>query len=87
MMNLWKYYEWEDNKYGCGMNYALKITNVNSEMKSVVVGIHYYTSTENHLLTFALNKQWRKFTWTKDYYERWWICAQHSAGCNNQFVT
>ena len=31
VMNIWDYYEWETKKYGCGVNYTLKITNAIGE--------------------------------------------------------
>ena len=53
---------------------------------SAVVGIHYYTFTDDHLLTFTPNKRSRMFMWRKDY-EQWCICAQHFSGFNHQFVS
>ena len=47
IINLWEYYEREDKKYGCGVNYALEIIKCYwsnyRHMILAVVGIHYYS--------------------------------------------
>ena len=42
--------------------------------------------SDDCLLTFTLNKWWRKFMQRTDYYEWWYICVQHSTGCSHQFI-
>ena len=53
-------------------------------MISAVVGILYYTFTDDYLLTFMLNSNEESL---HDLYEWWCICVQHSADFNHQFVS
>ena len=42
VLNLWDYYEWEAKKYGCGVNYNLKITNATDFSSSWNTLLHFY---------------------------------------------